>query len=121
MAKIIYIPKANHDVQYIMQHILEVNGYEVHMTSSETIALDIRSVRPDLILLDHWLTKNDPEFYKKLIREPLVFHVPIILTTTDAMIGPIPETVADDVLQKPFDLEDLVAIVRQWLKKMDGK
>jgi DNA-binding response OmpR family regulator len=118
MAKTIYILEEDQDVQFIMQHILEEHGYEVQLTDSATIALDIRSVKPDLILLDAWLTKSDPEFGKRLKKEPVTANVPIIVTSTEYTIQPAIKEIADDILSKPFDLEDLVAKVGYWLKKM---
>lgn len=120
MAKIIYLLEVDQDVRDIMQYILEDSGYEVQLTSSETIALNIQTVKPDLILLDDWAIKIDPKFCNRLKKEPVIAEVPIILTTTQSNPEPLAEKLmADDVLPKPFELEDLVAKVAYWLKKMN--
>ena len=112
--------EADQDVQDIMQYILEDCGYEVHLTDSETTALDIKTVKPDLILLDDWVAKNDPAFCKRLKKESLTPNVPVILTTTKDNAEQVAEKfMADDVLSKPFDLQDLVDKVTFWLKKVE--
>lgn len=70
--------ESDRDVQEIMQYILEDSGYEVHLTDSDTIVLNIETVKPDLILLDDWVTKTDPAFCKKFKKESITADVPII-------------------------------------------
>jgi len=120
VAKTIFILESDEDVQDIMQCILEDSGYRVQLTNSEVISLNIQKVKPDLIILDDWFAKNDPGFCKKLKNEQLTANVPVILTTTQSNVRQLTDQLmVDDVLPKPFDLEDLIEKVEHWLKKIE--
>lgn len=118
MAKTIVIFEQDQDVKDIMEYVLKDSGYEVAITNSNVFDINISKCKPDLILLDYRLTKPScPSLLDILRSRNDNEQVPVILTTTENQPEKIAHEVdADDVLPKPFDLDDLVQKVSYWVK-----
>src|SRR5262245_25792400 len=98
----------------MMQMTLEDEGYEVVAVSDGLEALGaIERRRPGLILLDLRMPRmNGWEFVESYRAGPGP-HVPIVaLTAGRDAAGKAAEIGADAFLGKPFDLEQLLAVVR---------
>jgi DNA-binding response OmpR family regulator len=99
----------------LMRTVLREFGFEPRTATSGKAAIAIaRTERPDLVLLD----KNMPgmsgsEVIRALRSEAGLEQVPILVLTGDPL-GPdeIAELGANGTVQKPFDLEELVAKIR---------
>lgn len=102
----------------MMQNILEDLGYRVLTGSDDSIAIDFTLIRPDLIFVDHRLIKGQSQFCHRLINELDNLQVPIILTTTENQPRKLLERLkVNDVLSKPFGLDEFVAKVFYWLTR----
>lgn len=103
----------------VIKIILEDKGY--HVLAHANAALvhkTIEETMPDLILLDIWMSGFDGrDIAKTLKSQHHTKHIPIIVISahneTEKMAK---EAGADDFLAKPFDIEDLLAKVKQYLK-----
>jgi class 3 adenylate cyclase len=105
----------------IVQMRLESQGYEVVTAANGLEALDkIRSLLPDLVLLDVMMPKLDGiETVKRLKADPTLPFIPVILVTAKAdasdVIGGL-ESGGDDYLTKPVNHAALSARVRAMLR-----
>ena len=103
----------------LLGFILKTNGFEGHMAMSGQEGLElIRSLRPDLVLLDLMLPGMDGwEVYQHMKADEIMRAIPVIIVTSKA--HSIDETLArniakvDDYITKPFNPKKLAeSIVR---------
>ncbi len=98
--------------------ILEQEGYEVLKACNKTEVNEILEVElPDLILLDIWVSGLDGGlFTKKLKGDDKTKDIPVILVSANTDIQKIAnDSGANGYLEKPFDLDDLIATVKKHL------
>jgi CheY-like chemotaxis protein len=104
----------------MIAHVLGDLAYEVIAARSVTPE-DIRALLPDLILLE-----LEPHRYGHVLRlvetirtSPVISPIPVIITSTDAQqLGDLARELGDfgcSVLDKPFELDDLIACVERAL------
>jgi len=101
---------------------LEASNYQVLTASDGEEALKkVREERPDLIILDIMLPKMDGFKVCRLFKfDPQYKNIPVIMLTVkaqreDKLMGM--ETGADEYITKPFNAEELLAKVKEHLKK----
>jgi twitching motility two-component system response regulator PilH len=107
-------------VSYIMVDALSKVGYEVlgAADGEEAVRLAIQEC-PDLILLDVILPKlNGYQVCRRVKSTPETAHIPVVMITskaksTDRHWGM--EQGADDYIVKPFDTQDLLAIISRFI------
>ncbi len=110
------------DLVETIRFTLELEGYEVLTSYNGEEALHMaRNNQPDLILLDVMLPKMDGYKVCRLLKFDARYkHIPILMLTAktqekDRTIGQ--ETGADEYITKPFEMEDLVKKVKEYLTK----
>ena len=104
----------------LMRSVLHEFGFEARTATSGSAAIEAaRAEHPDLVLLD----KNMPqmsgtEVIRALRSESGLENVPILLLTGDAVTPhELAELGANGTIQKPFDLQALVAQIREKLRR----
>jgi DNA-binding response OmpR family regulator len=103
----------------VVKIILESEGYDVFTADqAETVHKTIASQKPDMILLDIWLYGEDGgQIAKKIKAQAHTKHLPIVLMSANNETEKITKEVgADDFLLKPFNIDDLLYIVRKYVK-----
>lgn len=103
----------------LMVHLIRAEGLRAASARSAAEALDLaRSERPDLILMDLRMPgENGCSATMSLRRDPELASVPVVLTsasppeTLEILAG---EAGANDVLSKPFGLEQFLGMIRKW-------
>lgn len=121
MAKKILVIEDDKDIRDTVTIALEQEGYEVISSESARILKQLDQHKPDLILLDNWLTEwssdaNGQQISKELKTNPATSHIPVIIVSAVSRIQEIAEAgMADGYLKKPFDLDDLSAVVKKHL------
>ncbi|TWR27502.1 response regulator [Mucilaginibacter pallidiroseus] len=121
-AKKILVVEDDRDIRETITYALEQNGYEVISSENSRILKSLDKHAPDLILLDNWLTDwssdaNGQQLSRELKTNPATKHIPVILVSAVSNIAKIAEDgLADGYLKKPFDLDDLSAIVKKHIK-----
>ena len=94
-----------------LRDVLEEAGYAVVCVRDGVEALGVMRREPIcFVLLDmHLPTMDGEEFRRRQLEDPSLAEVPIAVLTSDARAG-----LGDDVpvLWKPFDLDDLLRVVR---------
>ena len=100
-----------------LEETLMYGDFQVHAISSTgDIFQDIESYNPDVILLDYILKGTNGGILCQMIKKNArTSHIPIIMTSAypkdlndkDCNFG------FDDFIAKPFDIEDLLEVVRK--------
>jgi DNA-binding response OmpR family regulator len=103
--------------------LLSEEGYQVHCCRKDANALAvIRTDRPDLVILDFWLTHPGREWtiLRAIRHDPLLLTVPVIVCTTDC---PYRAGLAEELRQlscvvvlKPFEIDELCAKVKMMIR-----
>ena len=120
--KRILVIEDDKDIRDTIVYILEEEDYEVKSSGDSKILKSIHSYKPDLILMDNWLTDwksdaNGQQLSKELKSDPATSHIPVIIISAVSNVKEIAEAgLANGYLRKPFDLNDLVNIVKKHIK-----
>lgn len=104
----------------VMKIILEDSNYQIETISNPvSIHKTIEKYMPDLVLVDIWISGVHGREVVKIIREnKKTAHIPVIMVSANNETKKIAEQIqANDFLAKPFDIEDLIAIVRRHIEK----
>jgi len=127
MAKKILVIEDDKDIRDSVTYALEMDGYEVISSEHSRILKSLDQHKPDLILLDNWLTEwssdaNGQQLSKELKTDPKTKHIPVIIVSAMSNIADIAEAgLADGYLKKPFDLKDLAAVIQKNLPQDTAK
>lgn len=104
-------------VREIVQDILEEEGYRVLVASSPDTALSILATEDvALVLLDH-IMPSGTDATCQSIKHLDGRRPPVVLFSATSDAAGVAATVgADAWLQKPFEIEELLAIVRRYVR-----
>ena len=122
MAKKILVIEDDKDIRDTIVYVLEEQNYEVISSEDSKILKSLDKHKPDMILLDNWLTEwksdaNGQQLSKGLKSDPATSHIPVIIISAVSNIKEIAEEgLADTYLKKPFDMTELVAVVKKHIK-----
>lgn len=122
MAKKILVIEDDKAIRDTICDILEEENYEVISSGDSKILKSINTMKPDLILLDNWLTewKSDAtgqQLSKELKSNPATEHIPVIIISAVSNIKEIAEAgMADAYMRKPFDMSELIEMVKKHIK-----
>jgi len=97
---------------------LELEGYEVNATLNGNNIFNLAQL-PDIYVLDIWMSGADGrELCKRLKRDTLTKNIPVILVSASNDLKQSAETAgADDFLAKPFEIDVLLAKIKNCLPK----
>jgi CheY-like chemotaxis protein len=118
--KKILIADDDADILEALTLILEEDGYAVETTSDGAKLSALGTLEhdlPDLLLLDIWMSGcNGREMCQLLKHQPQTRTLPIILFSANRETEQIAqEAGADAFIEKPFDLDDLLAVVARYV------
>ncbi|HJP62546.1 MAG TPA: response regulator [Mucilaginibacter sp.] len=90
---------------------------EVVLKKSPPSIQEIQFIDPHLILLDHWLgSELGGQFCLEVKNNELTQDIPIIMMSAVPNVGQIAsDAYADGSINKPFELDDLEAIIQSYL------
>ncbi|WP_025141973.1 PleD family two-component system response regulator [Pedobacter jeongneungensis] len=90
--------------------ILEVMGYDVEYTYDGGAVIDAVKNRPDLILLDIWMSGHDGrDICKQLKNDPEFMEIPILMISASRDIRQSAlDAGANDFMEKPFEMDSLL-------------
>lgn len=114
MKKQILVLDDDPSIVEVTQIILEESGYQVLTGRSEDdLNRLLKTTTPDLILMDVWLAQTDGnQITKRLKQHPDTKEIPVILfSALNEVESMTTKAGADGFLRKPYELDDLLAIV----------
>lgn len=102
-----------------VEAMLEFGGYEVSSTPNGATVLGMTDGFPDLLLLDIWMSGTDGrDVCRQLKSQELTKDMPIIMISAGTELErSAKEAGADDFLEKPFDMEELLQKIDFFLSK----
>ena len=119
MKKKILIAEDDKAIIDVVKIILEGEGYEV-LTADQgaTVHQNIAAHSPNMIFMDIWLFGEDGgKIAKEIKANPQTQKIPLVLMSANNETEKITKSVgADDFLLKPFNIDDLLYIVRKHIK-----
>lgn len=102
----------------VLRAALEDDGYQV-LTAVNGAAIPLaRQAQPRVILLDIMMPGMDGvEVSKRLRADPATADIPIVvMSATSNLTAMAGRMAVDDRLPKPFDLDDVTAVVARWTR-----
>lgn len=109
----------------VVRIVLEGEGYPVETSLNGEYFEHLDENLPALILLDVLLAGEDGrEICRRLKRDPITRHIPVIMLSAHSDAGKVADTSgADDFLEKPFDVDALIATVEKYVspKRLNGQ
>ncbi|MDP9078982.1 MAG: response regulator [Bacteroidota bacterium] len=101
----------------IVSIVLEEEGIEVITSTTPAIIEEISRIKPNVILLDEWMgDKKGSEVCIEIKKIEAHANIPIILISAVNDLAQIAqECAADAFIEKPFDVEKLVSVVKSFL------
>ena len=120
MAKTVLIVEDNELNMKLFHDLLEAHGYQTVGTSNGYEALDlVRSLRPDLILMDIQLPQvSGLEVTGWIKKDPAISMIPVVAVTAFAMKGDeerIREGGCEAYLSKPISVGKFIETVRRFI------
>lgn len=100
------------DIRETVSEVLADEGYEVHDARDGAEALSkCRALHPSVVLLDLMMPRmNGWEFRAAQMHDPELAEIPVVVVSA---LGRVSTIDAAAFLQKPFDLSDLLEVVRR--------
>lgn len=118
--KKILIVDDEQDIVESLKFVLEVAGFKCHCAYNGEDGLTMaKKIQPDLIILDVMMPKiNGFKICRLLKYDAKYKNIPILMVTArsqveDQLIGE--ETGVDEYITKPFDLDEIVEKVKNYL------
>lgn len=117
MIKRILIADDNADILDSVKMMLEDEGYAVDTTISGTEVKNLSNNLPAVLVLDIWMAGIDGrDICRYLKNQEATRNLPIILFSANKDVQRIAcEVGADDFLLKPFDIDDLLNKIQQFM------
>jgi DNA-binding response OmpR family regulator len=117
MKKRVLVVENNKEILELISIVLNDAGYEPTLYINEQgIFEHIVELNPDAILLDIVRpTIEGTELCRQIKEAENTKHIPVIVLSTHTQIGKVKEICADEVVEKPFDIEELLAVLNEHL------
>jgi CheY-like chemotaxis protein len=109
------------DMRQVVQMMLHASGYEVRCAANGREAIDaVAQKRPAVVLLDMLMPVMDGWQCARELRARYGGSVPIVVVTAAEHARARANQIGDinDVLSKPFEIDDLLRIVARYVPKM---
>lgn len=119
MRKRILVADDDPGVGDMLREMLSDAGYEVAIQVNGQTVQQMQEPFPDLLVLDIRLSGTDGQtICRQLKSQEATHHIPIIILSAHKDTHQIArEAGADDFLAKPFEMEDLLALVAQYVER----
>ena len=116
MKKKVVLVQDNKDILDIMDQVLDEEGFDVTASLSTDPIDKIDEIDPDVVIIDDNIKgkKRGSNVVKELKTDPETEDIPAVLTSTSDKLPQIAEECkADDFIQKPFDLDHMINVVKK--------
>lgn len=118
MKKRVLVVENNKEILELISIVLKDAGYEISLWLNEKgIYEHIIEFKPDAILLDIIKPTVEGTALCEQIKEAEgTKHIPVIVLSTHPQIEKVKDICADEVVEKPFDIEGLLDTLNEQLK-----
>lgn len=101
-----------------MQMMLELEGFAVTTIVDGKTIYNMKGDYPDVLLLDIWMSGEDGrDICKYLKSDPQTSHIPVIMISASKDVELSAKNAgADDFIAKPFEMVELVNMIRKYTK-----
>jgi len=116
MKKKVVLVQDNKDILDIMDQVLDEEGFDVTASLTTEPIEKIDDIEPDIIVIDDHIkgTKKGSEIINELKSDPETEDIPAVLTSTSNKLPQQAEDCnADDYIEKPFDIDHMVEVVKK--------
>jgi len=116
MKKKVVLVQDNKDILDIMDQVLDEEGFDVTASLSTDPIEKIDEIEPDVVIIDDNIKgqKRGSKVVKELKNDPATEDISAVLTSTSDKLPQIAEECkADDFIQKPFDLDHMINVVKK--------
>ncbi|PWS29435.1 response regulator [Pedobacter yonginense] len=116
MKKKVVLVQDNKDILDIMDQVLDEEGFDVTASLTTEPIENIDEIEPDIIVIDDHIkgTKKGSEIINELKSDPETEDIPAVLTSTSNKLPQQAEDCnADDYIEKPFDIDHMVDVVKK--------
>ncbi|MNK04005.1 Transcriptional regulatory protein WalR [compost metagenome] len=106
----------NEDILNIMDEVLVDEGFDVIPSLTTEPIEELAAIDPDILIVDDHIKgrKKGSEVIKEIKNDPETEELPSVLTSTANDIAQVAaECKADDFIEKPFDLDHMVNVVKR--------
>lgn len=119
--KKIFVVDDERSILEALEFMLLEEGFDVKTASRGSVLLNLDTELPDVILLDVLLSGEDGrEIARRLKRQERTRHIPIIMISAHPNAQQsVRECGADDFLPKPFDMDELLHILKKHSKTLN--
>ncbi|MET1055741.1 MAG: response regulator [Pedobacter sp.] len=103
-------------IREMLNIVLTYEGYDVVMGKDGSVLDDLETIKPDIIFLDEWLcNEKGSDLCRKLKADPRTSTIPVILLSALMSVEQFSiQAGADGFIRKPFDLEELTAVINRY-------
>jgi DNA-binding response OmpR family regulator len=117
--KKVYVFDDNTDILELCTIILQDAGYDIKTSSTSNNIVDqVMAFMPDIIFMDNWLPDvGGIDATRELKAHRALRNIPVIYFSANNDVKSLAEQAgADGYLSKPFDIEELEAIISKHIK-----
>lgn len=120
MKKRILVFDDDEELLAILEYIINDNGWELFsQLNCNKLLVKVREVKPDLIIMNNWIPDmGGVEATRLLKKEADLKKTPVIFFSANTNIEALArEAGADTYIPKPFELDDMEKILRDFLDR----
>ena len=117
-SKLVAVFDDDQDLLNIFRFLFEDEGFDVQtFQDCDRIVEKVRSIAPDLILMDNWIPSTGGEVaVQRLKSEKDLKDIPVIYVSANNDVKEIAARAgADRFLAKPFEFDDLLLLAKELL------
>lgn len=117
MKKTVLVIEKDESILEIVTFILHERGYRVFSSKTEKGMLEkILELKPDAVLLDIiQVTEAGTELCRRIRQNKITKNIPVIVLSTHPNAVQVKAICADEVLSKPFDINNLESTIDKFL------
>jgi CheY-like chemotaxis protein len=115
----LYEKNDDQDILDLTEFLLQDKGYEVVASLTGAILDHVLQINPDLIILDNWLEgTTGSELCKILKTNEATKHIPVVIFSAATGLKKVAQDcLADDYIEKPFDVDYLHDVITPFTDK----
>jgi CheY-like chemotaxis protein len=113
--RFVLVAEDDTDIAFVVADVLQMEGYDVEVTSGEQTLDAMQRRRPDVLLLDFQMPGMDGvTIARRMHEDPALREVPIVAMTAATRAAELCGRMgANGCIGKPFDVDELLMVVAE--------